>query len=105
MSVRLPLLVGGEGVVPAQFVPMGHRRGWGKGTSPCPIDWRRRRSSPAPCAARWAGPGRRAPQRSAEHTSELQSLMRISYAVFCLKKKQTNNHNLHQHITATLIDI
>src|SRR3546814_5278812 len=28
--------------------------------------------------------------RSEEHTSELQSLMRISYAVFCLKKKQTN---------------
>src|SRR3546814_8378208 len=33
--------------------------------------------------------------RSEEHTSELQSLMRISYAVFCLKKKQnkTNNYN------------
>src|SRR3546814_6243678 len=30
--------------------------------------------------------------RSEEHTSELQSLMRISYAVFCLKKKQ-NTHN------------
>src|SRR3546814_982325 len=29
------------------------------------------------------------PQRSEEHTSELQSLMRISYAVFCLKKKKT----------------
>src|SRR3546814_10323167 len=29
--------------------------------------------------------------RSEEHTSELQSLMRISYAVFCLKKKKTNN--------------
>src|SRR3546814_17397857 len=29
--------------------------------------------------------------RSEEHTSELQSLMRISYAVFCLKKKQNNN--------------
>src|SRR3546814_3240835 len=28
-------------------------------------------------------------ERSEEHTSELQSLMRISYAVFCLKKKQT----------------
>src|SRR3546814_5677953 len=28
--------------------------------------------------------------RSEEHTSELQSLMRISYAVFCLKKKHTN---------------
>src|SRR3546814_1545370 len=32
--------------------------------------------------------------RSEEHTSELQSLMRISYAVFCLKKKNTDNqHN------------
>src|SRR3546814_1119454 len=30
-------------------------------------------------------------QRSEEHTSELQSLMRISYAVFCLKKKTTPN--------------
>src|SRR3546814_2262733 len=29
------------------------------------------------------------PERSEEHTSELQSLMRISYAVFCLKKKKT----------------
>src|SRR3546814_8725653 len=32
--------------------------------------------------------------RSEEHTSELQSLMRTSYAVFCLKKKK-NNHNRH----------
>src|SRR3546814_1767689 len=31
--------------------------------------------------------------RSEEHTSELQSLMRISYAVFCLKKKQNTNQN------------
>src|SRR3546814_2863708 len=30
--------------------------------------------------------------RSEEHTSELQSLMRISYAVFCLKKKKTKQH-------------
>src|SRR3546814_8982101 len=30
--------------------------------------------------------------RSEEHTSELQSLMRISYAVFCLKKKKINKH-------------
>src|SRR3546814_2057901 len=35
--------------------------------------------------------------RSEEHTSELQSLMRISYAVFCLKKKKTNNTKLHHH--------
>src|SRR3546814_8649887 len=34
--------------------------------------------------------------RSEEHTSELQSLMRISYAVFCLKKKNTKNMNTTQ---------
>src|SRR3546814_10351461 len=34
------------------------------------------------------GLGRRVPVRSEEHTSELQSLMRISYAVFCLKKNK-----------------
>src|SRR3546814_3152666 len=37
-------------------------------------------------------------RRSEEHTSELQSLMRISYAVFCLKKKknkQIDTHNTH----------
>src|SRR3546814_7275107 len=32
-------------------------------------------------------------ERSEEHTSELQSLMRISYAVFCLKKKTKNRNN------------
>src|SRR3546814_2094508 len=36
------------------------------------------------------------PERSEEHTSELQSLMRISYAVFCLKKK-IHNSNKHTH--------
>src|SRR3546814_6000798 len=35
-------------------------------------------------------PCRHVPMRSEEHTSELQSLMRISYAVFCLKKKIHN---------------
>src|SRR3546814_3192261 len=35
-----------------------------------------------------------AAQRSEEHTSELQSLMRISYAVFCLKKKKPKIHTL-----------
>src|SRR3546814_892196 len=34
--------------------------------------------------------------RSEEHTSELQSLMRNSYAVFCLKKKIKQNINIHQ---------
>src|SRR3546814_8686169 len=37
--------------------------------------------------------------RSEEHTSELQSLMRISYAVFCLKKK--NNKKKHHKTTTT----
>src|SRR3546814_7273665 len=35
----------------------------------------------------------RTADRSEEHTSELQSLMRISYAVFCLKKKKTKSYN------------
>src|SRR3546814_4389570 len=35
--------------------------------------------------------------RSEEHTSELQSLMRISYAVFCLKKKNTTVKRPHSH--------
>src|SRR3546814_1484620 len=37
--------------------------------------------------------------RSEEHTSELQSLMRISYAVFCLKKKNTTHNNYLQRTT------
>src|SRR3546814_8621773 len=37
--------------------------------------------------------------RSEEHTSELQSLMRISYAVFCLKKKK--HHNINTQYTCT----
>src|SRR3546814_5470088 len=47
--------------------------------------------------------------RSEEHTSELQSLMRISYAVFCLKKKKQQkritytNHNLLNDITLITI--
>src|SRR3546814_5828983 len=37
-------------------------------------------------------------ERSEEHTSELQSLMRISYAVFCLKKKNSKDHTLTNEI-------
>src|SRR3546814_2226320 len=39
--------------------------------------------------------------RSEEHTSELQSLMRSSYAVFCLKKKNTKINSSHSYITFT----
>src|SRR3546814_2934716 len=58
-----------------------------------------RRASASPCDGKsewegrgisgWAAGGL---PRSEEHTSELQSLMRISYAVFCLKKKNTDTH-------------
>src|SRR3546814_4209655 len=46
--------------------------------------------------------GDRAPRRSEEHTSELQSLMRISYAVFCLKKK-IKTMNTTKNITRIMI--
>src|SRR3546814_10602956 len=45
--------------------------------------------------------GRPATDRSEEHTSELQSLMRISYAVFCLKKKKYNNQTQTDTTTHT----
>src|SRR3546814_8218665 len=47
-------------------------------------------ASASPASFRGLSTSRRG-SRSEEHTSELQSLMRISYAVFCLKKKKTNN--------------
>src|SRR3546814_9294173 len=67
-------------------------------------DWRHRRAAGArafPVEGRIAA-SRSRPQcgRSEEHTSELQSLMRISYAVFCLKikkyKKQQQKNTSHQ---------
>src|SRR3546814_8433331 len=42
--------------------------------------------------------------RSEEHTSELQSLMRISYAVFCLKKKKTKSIKI-KHNSTTLTEV
>src|SRR3546814_9815432 len=47
-------------------------------------------------------PAHRRAARSEEHTSELQSLMRISYAVFCLKKKNKNQtHNTNNGTSKT----
>src|SRR3546814_7020952 len=51
------------------------------------------RAVPQPCA------DCHAVRRSEEHTSELQSLMRISYAVFCLKKKTKNVQRIHKEIS------
>src|SRR3546814_1345643 len=43
--------------------------------------------------------------RSEEHTSELQSLMRISYAVFCLKKKNTTNRLKNLNTTMKYVKV
>src|SRR3546814_10688904 len=40
--------------------------------------------------------------RSEEHTSELQSLMRISYAVFCLKKKKRKHNNIDKFVQMSI---
>src|SRR3546814_7767241 len=60
-----------------------------------------RSRSPLDPASNGASPGARSSGeragRSEEHTSELQSLMRISYAVFCLKKKNKDNYINHKN--------
>src|SRR3546814_945847 len=58
-----------------------------------------RRLSDSRHRLRSADPPRRHRYRSEEHTSELQSLMRISYAVFCLKKKKKTTPHTHDHYT------
>src|SRR3546814_7218434 len=50
--------------------------------------WNSRERMPTPCIEAASTPIPRVETRSEEHTSELQSLMRISYADFCLKKKK-----------------
>src|SRR3546814_2444261 len=65
---------------------MGYRMQFGRLCCATP------RGRPAPESAGWPAPAKAGTGtclwRSEEHTSELQSLMRISYAVFCLKKKK-----------------
>src|SRR3546814_8344662 len=77
-----------EGSVAIDYDPVEHRWWriwedggtvfWGTSATGLPGTWQVQRSE----------------TRSEEHTSELQSLMRISYAVFCLKKKNTQTQNL-----------
>src|SRR3546814_8391647 len=64
---------------------------------------RRPRRSPGGGHPRPGARGRALPVRSEEHTSELQSLMRISYAVFCLKKKKNTKTKTQHKSTTTLI--
>src|SRR3546814_4378142 len=58
---------------------------------------RRNRVKPA---LRKTSASRASPARSEEHTSELQPLMRISYAVFCLKQKKKKQTKLEQRVRA-----
>src|SRR3546814_7217282 len=89
------------------LVERGRGGGDQEGRAACPrggvLDSARNESGPrrsarpricrkAVCRARHG----RGPQRSEEHTSELQSLMRISYAVFCLKKNNTTPPSMIQ---------
>src|SRR3546814_4086788 len=89
-------------VIPAKAGIHGHLR----------LPWRRRCSWAPACAGATNGeraelsplvadgpPARGGDERgrSEEHTSELQSLMRISYAVVCLKTKNTKKHHDKQH--------
>src|SRR3546814_2640793 len=55
-----------------------------------------KKDAPIYFLCRTGGRSRAAAVRSEEHTSELQSLMRISYAVFCLKKKKHASHINHK---------
>src|SRR3546814_4096859 len=55
----------------------------------------------APASAGHASSHKNQKNRSEEHTSELQSLMRISYAVFCLKKKNNIKYNRNTHTNIT----
>src|SRR3546814_17264974 len=68
-----------------RHVPRPRRSDPGRQPGPHPPAPPAPRGHPRPIGARPRRPRR---SRSEEHTSELQSLMRISYAVFCLKKKK-----------------
>src|SRR3546814_7903026 len=86
MDPRQPDFGGSEGhaAFPAARPAFGHaaERGSGRGGG----------------AAVRAGPPLSGGQRSEAHTSELQSLMRISYAVFCLNKENVVRHNFYNRI-------
>src|SRR3546814_2407439 len=75
---RRPRAHGDAGASPRRRAPPPSR----------PADHVVRTARGPPC--RWLCEADRRRKRSEEHTSELQSLMRISYAVFCLKKKKKN---------------
>src|SRR3546814_4000745 len=106
---------GARGVRPAEYPLPGdaagepgktahrfHRRQSGAGDRLLP-DAQRHRTAGRAIGESDGADGRRLSRRarSEEHTSELQSLMRISYAVFCLKKKNKKEHSRQHNIKIT----
>src|SRR3546814_6992789 len=77
------------------FLRGADRQGDGGGDGCEQGDEQRQRKPLAERLAHVGHAGRAQVDRSEEHTSELQSLMRISYAVFCLKKKKQDTNKLH----------
>src|SRR3546814_1670461 len=75
--IARPIGTGGLPVRMRIWSPMVERSAWNRPTIARALDR---------LAHTWKRPRRARPRRSEEHTSELQSLMRTSYAVFCLKK-------------------
>src|SRR3546814_3647634 len=69
---------GGDGYITTTLPPLVARRPEGQADENPYAEMDISRNAPCPCVS-----------RSEEHTSELQSLMRISYAVFCLKKQNS----------------
>src|SRR3546814_4065658 len=80
----------------AEMAPSSRARSFGRRSAKAAM----RRESAVTRVALAARRGGDNEARSEEHTSELQSLMRISYAVFCLKKKNNTKHDkqLESHI-------
>src|SRR3546814_8926498 len=85
----------GIGIPAARAVPAARRR---RGLPRDRLPAVRRRQHQRCDRGLWQGDATATP-RSEEHTSELQSLMRISYAVFCLKKKNTKDKPPHKEST------
>src|SRR3546814_4385512 len=82
-----------EGVDPAGRLAVAHIGGDGPRVAAC-MEMEYRQARRLGTDSRQRREHREREQRSEEHTSELQSLMRISYAVFCLKK---NKHDTTRH--------
>src|SRR3546814_3847153 len=81
VAVVCPLPTAAD-TLPWRGMPMARAIGAGVELASCPVVWVNQVMVPSNATVRAVM------ERSEEHTSELQSLMRISYAVFCLKKKK-----------------